>query len=837
MNRKEIDKKKELLLKNVQDCINKLIRLGYNDDIVYSIMPLFYVMVGYRHGIKFETESPEFNKDHFLQMPIECDLDSSAEKLISGITRHFPNLIRSEISYCVLDFYENNHHLFMDYYTDIIEYLITQAIERGGRYSSEYTTPSYLVDLLQKIILLEKPQGIYDPCAGLCTIATSPQMKDVKFEGLEINETTQLLASIRLDAHNRPLTVECGDVMTKWKYSPNSDCLYSDLPMGIKVSGKGNKLSYLDDEVISKFIQTSELKRAVLVLAINACSRPSNYILRNTLCDNNYVDMVIELPNSVLSHTGIKPIILVLNKEKKNKEMIFISASDCLINGSHHEKSIDIDTIMKRVNGSDRTLYATCLLDEIIYKNYNLSPSLYIKDEMKILPGQKLVPLYTIGSFYKGETDYDDKTGRVLEREMFCESLSEFKLKDVTLSPQKIDTNDKFLKLTKPCVIFSHSFRSFFIKYDDAPMFIKRNYFFPFVVDSTKCSLEYFVFLMRDPQVLKLLKGDGMYPQIGIIESHNTLVPFFEDKNSQKNLVERAYREVEKELRTKIEKLQELCGRSSDLLHNLGVTFTRMGSAVACLQEYFNENDDDLDGNSRMNYLSDDERRIFNNHKDDNDEIAISSVNSLGDNINFALRQINSTGSDFAFVTPNMEIVDIEEIIDSYCMAWDNIGYGTFSLLPSSSIHSYDSIKVKVDISMLYTLLDCILTNAHQHGFNRKAEDRNQVSIELKPVTINEQYSPEGSTGDEKFVLISVSNNGKPLPEGFTLKDFVTRGVVGINSSQDGLGGDHICKIAHHFGGRVSIESSEQWLSFNVLIPIYICSKDTKFTEYECESI
>jgi len=838
MEKKVTDKRKELLLKNVQNCINKLIRLGYDDEMVNTIMPLLYVLVAHRHGVRFETKSPEFNKDHFLQMPIEYELDRAAYRIINGIARHFPNLIKRELSYCIIDFYEENQHLFKDYYTDIIEYLITKTIERGGRGSSEYTTPSYMVDLLQRIILLEKPHGIYDPCAGLCSIAISPKMEDIEYEGLEINESMHLLASIRLDAHNRPLTVKCGDVMTNWNNNPNGDCLCSDLPMGVKVSINSRKQSYLDDEIISKFIETVGLNRAVLVLAINACSRQSNYKLRKLLCENNYIDMVIELPNSVLSHTGVKPVILVLNKTRKDKDVRFISASDCLINGAHHEKSIDIDTILKRIKGADKTQFAASSLDEIIDNDYNISPSLYIKEDISILPGQKLVPLNAIASFYRGETDYSDKTGRILERDMFSESLSEFKLKEVVLSSQELDTNNKYLKLTKPCVIFSHSLGRFFIKYDDAPLFIRRNYFFPFEVDTTKCSLEYFVLVMQNPQVLQMLSGTTILPHISESEVRRILVPYFEDLGSQKNLVERAYREVEKELRSKVEKLQELSGRSSDLLHNLGVTFTRMGAAVAFIQEHMKDDDMDLANNQRMNYFSDAERRLFLNDKKDDDEVVLSSLASLDDNIQYALRQINSTGTDFATVTPNMDIVDIEAVIEGYCMSWDNVGYGTFKLLPlSSSLNSWGDTKVKVDVSLLYTMLDCILTNAHQHGFNRKADDRNQVSIELKPVTINEQYMPDDCNGEEKYVLLSVSNNGKPLPEGFTLKDFFTRGVVGINSTQDGIGGDHICKIAHHFGGRVSIESSEQWLSINILIPMYIYPKETNFTEYEYESI
>ena len=89
----------------------------------------------------------------------------------------------------------------------------------------------------------------------------------------------------------------------------------------------------------------------------------------------------------------------------------------------------------------------------------------------------------------------------------------------------------------------------------------------------------------------------------------------------------------------------------------------------------------------------------------------------------------------------------------------------------------------------------------------------------------------------KKFVRIGVSNNGNPLPDEFSLQDFVSRGVVGTNSFQDGVGGDHIKKIVEKFGGLLSIESEPEWLTFNILLPVYLTSNNTKFSTYEYECI
>ena len=95
----------------------------------------------------------------------------------------------------------------------------------------------------------------------------------------------------------------------------------------------------------------------------------------------------------------------------------------------------------------------------------------------------------------------------------------------------------------------------------------------------------------------------------------------------------------------------------------------------------------------------------------------------------------------------------------------------------------------------------------------------------------------DGVRLDKKsYIKIEVANNGNPLPDGMTLQDFVARGVVGVNSSQDGVGGDHILQIIHHFGGKMAIEQTSKWFSVMLFIPVYLTSDDTDFydTDYEC---
>ena len=189
------------------------------------------------------------------------------------------------------------------------------------------------------------------------------------------------------------------------------------------------------------------------------------------------------------------------------------------------------------------------------------------------------------------------------------------------------------------------------------------------------------------------------------------------------------------------------------------------------------------------------------------------------------MRQINSTGTDFSVVKPSLKIEPLFDSVHNYLHNWSNFGFNTFEILPIKCTIS--ETKVKIDMDLFYTMLDCIFINAHQHGFNKHYTSENKVFVELKGVIVD----------DEEYALISISNNGSPLPDDFSLKDFSSRGVVGINSFQDGLGGNHIYEIAHLFNGKISIDSDSEWLSFNILLPIYLTSNNSNFEDYECECL
>jgi len=807
-----IEKKKELLFKELDRCLEELKECADLNDV---LMPLFYVLYAHKSGILVSIVGDAdniFSHRNRIQPYVDAEMNDIRLDILDRIRKYGNETYFKGKTIEIIDaFYGRNNELINEFYPELIEHIFTMYSKSAGKYSGIFTSPREITTLMYSLALQQGAKSIYDPCAGLCSGMIYPRMSDVNFVGQELNPKIKLFADIRMDAHNKKVFLYCENSLERWRGN-EAECLCADFPIGqraiVEINGVQKHLMF-EDAILWKFLETQSLKKAIVLVSIRFCSDNKNRDLRKILCENNYVDTVIELPDGVLSYTGVKTAIVVLDKERETRNVNFVSASGYFTNNSltiRREKTLDARTLLWRLHEKSDEQFAVCDIEEICKHDFSILPFDYIKSKVELQAGQKLVKFTDLIISEIRNFHYDDDEGYILPERYMCSTITdsdEHRLaKNIKLKSLE---GRRYNKLTHPCIIFNVRADKFFIKKDDMPLFVSANYH-AFDVDTSKCIPEYLVLavLKSRDMVKAAMRGTGM-PRIEYI---SLWLPIYEDIKTQQQIVDREFRQEEKQLRNKLAHLQTLNGRSSDLLHNLGVTFTRLDAAVENLRQQAG-----VEQESSRNLLS----------LAENQSPLAHSIKVLDDNIKYALRLINSTFTDFSKSEPIKKKVVLQEIIENYIEAWKNYGYATFSILPLKS--DIPQTKVEVDLEKFYTALDCILINAHQHGFLKKEKDTNHVLIELKAVTIK----------DEKYALISVSNNGEPLPDGFTLRDFAARGVVGLNSSQDGLGGHHISSIAHLHDGFIAIEKSTEWLSFHILIPTYINAKETVFDEYECE--
>mgnify|MGYP002751143905 CR=1 FL=1 len=636
---------------------------------------------------------------------------------------------------------------------------------------------------------------VYDPCAGLCSFAILPELNKVDFVCSELNHRTKVIADIRLNAAGKHLEINQEDSTFNWRGNSNCDCLASELPFGLRLNDRSldeRRPLLLEDFVLDKFIESESLTSAVLLVSASTCVRGNNFHIRKTLCEKNFVDTVIKLPRGILSYTGVDSVILVLNKHRKTKDVKFVYADDCIISDGRNKK-LDYQAVIARLNNSEDNQMEVVNISETYSHDCSLDPVYYLHNMIEVQSGQTLVKFRDLTNQIRGERRFDDVTGRVLLPEHFCSNIAEFHTRSIEIESIGLENPSRYVKVCSKCVIFNMMADRFYYKNDDEPLFVNPN-FSCFEVNEKACLPEYLIHVLLENKRIRETYSQGIINRI----NYNELsLPIYTNLESQRHIVERIYRQEQNELKKKLEKLQVLSGKFSDLIHNLGITFTKMSAAVAMLKK-------ECDAYSQDG----------------------SPIGVLNDNIQFALRQINCTGTDFSHVKPELEKVNLYKTVSDYLEAWKNFGYKSFDVAPIK-LNISDDTMVEIDKDLFFTMLDCIFINAHQHGFNKRNNPHNKVIIDLQGV-----YSD-----NVKYVMVGISNNGNPLTDGYSIRDFVERGNVGLNSSQDGLGGNHIMEIVHHFGGKLSIVSESEWLSFNVLLPIYLTSDDTKFIEYGSECI
>lgn len=780
------------LMVELDKCLSSLIR--YDVD---SLMPLFYVLCAHHEGhlvsIVGEGKSLFHGKMHIQPIEIVDGYESPLLKEIRNSVN--PSFFEGQSAEAVFQFYSMCNEYINEFYQDIIEHIISVYTSNAGKYSGVSVTTQEIAQLMGYFITDCAPRRVYDPCAGLCSFAILPELSKIEFVCSELSNRTKVIADIRLNAAGKQLETNQEDCTFNWRGNSNCDCLASELPFGLRLNDRSldeRRPLLLEDFVIGKFIESESLSSAVLLVSASTCIRGNNKHIRKTLCEKNYVDAVIKLPRGVLSYTGVDSVILVLKKHRYTKDIKFVYADDCIISDGRNKK-LNYQAVIERLEKTEGNQIGVVRVEETYSHDFSLDPVYYLHNMIEVQSGQTLVKFRDMTTQIRGERRFDDVTGRVLLSEHLCASITEFHTRSIDINSIELVNPDRYVKVSNKCVILNMTADKFYYKNDNDPLFVSPN-FSCFEVNENICLPEYLIHVLLDNKRIRETYSQGIISRVNYNELY---LPIYTNLRSQRLIVERIYRQEQNELKKKLEKLQVLSGKSSDLIHNLGITFTKMSAAIAVLRKE-NATSTQID----------------------------SPVNVLNDNIQFALRQINCTGTDFSHVKPELEKVNLYKTVSNYIMAWKNFGYKSFDVAPIKLNVSEDTM-VEIDKDLFFTMLDCIFINAHQHGFNKRYNSHNKVIIDLQGVYAD----------NNKYVMIGISNNGNPLTDGYSIKDFVERGNVGLNSSQDGLGGNHVMEIAHHFGGKISIVSESEWLSFNVLLPIYLTSDDTKFIEYGGEYI
>ncbi|QZX49325.1 type I restriction-modification system subunit M [Mycoplasma sp. E35C] len=352
-------------------------------------------------------------ENNFTEIFNEIKLDSN--KIGSSVIERNENIKNIIDKIWNMNFsYLNNN--YVDGFGDAYEFLISMYASNAGKSGGEFFTPQEVSELLIRLTTIDKEEikSIYDPACGSGSLLLRANKVLGKnkvidgFYGQEINHTTQNLCKMNMFLHGVAydnFSIAYGNTLTQpYDWNKKFEVIVSNPPYSIPWKGKDNPLlindprfspagvlapkSYGDLAFIMHSLYLLEDDGAAAIVCFPGVfyrDRAEKKI-REYLVNNNFVDAIIQMPVDLFFGTPIGTNILILKKNRKDRKIFFIDASDEFIkvgdNNQLSPKNIEniVDWYKNRKIIKEKTFNASFEL--IKEKKFDLTVSRYLDKKL-----------------------------------------------------------------------------------------------------------------------------------------------------------------------------------------------------------------------------------------------------------------------------------------------------------------------------------------------------------------------------------------------------------------------------------------------------------------------
>jgi type I restriction system adenine methylase (hsdM) len=271
----------------------------------------------------------------------------------------------------ILDFsdekmiFDESHLEGNDVIGDAYMYLVSTFASESGKKAGDFFTPAEVSTLLAKLTKSKPGARICDPTcgSGSLLIKAGMEVDDGNFSlyGQELNGSTWALAMMNMFLHRfDSATIRWGDTLRtpklkegdhlmkfdtvvanppfsldKWGADEAEHDSYRRFWRGVPPKSKG------DWAFISHMIEVAREKtgKVGVVVPHGVLFRGSSEgKIRKQTIEENILEAVIGLPANLFFGTGIPAAIVIFNKGKKDKNVLFIDASKEFENGKNQNK-------------------------------------------------------------------------------------------------------------------------------------------------------------------------------------------------------------------------------------------------------------------------------------------------------------------------------------------------------------------------------------------------------------------------------------------------------------------------------------------------------------------
>lgn len=296
---------------------------------------------------------------------------------------------------------------------DAYEFLIGEFASEAGKKAGEFYTPSKVSDMMAQIVTIgqedRKLFSVYDPAMGSGSLMLNVRNyinypDSVKYHGQELNTTTYRLAKMNLILHGvrkEDMRLRNGDTLNK-DWPTDEPYTFDSVLMNPPYSAKwSSDKSFLDDSRFNRYGRLAPKSKAdfafllhgfyhlkdsgtmAIVLPHGVLFRgAAEGVIRKKLLEDGSIDAVIGMPANLFFGTSIPTTVVILKKNRDNRDVLFIDASKEFEKVRNQNKltSENIDKIVgayRKREDIDKYAYLASF-EEIKENDFNLNIPRYV---------------------------------------------------------------------------------------------------------------------------------------------------------------------------------------------------------------------------------------------------------------------------------------------------------------------------------------------------------------------------------------------------------------------------------------------------------------------------
>lgn len=283
------------------------------------------------------------------------------------------------------------------------EYVIEQAVYRNDiiKDRGEFYTPEEIAKVMAKLIVTKDNIDVYDPICGSGNLLKSAlKTHKVKIYGKETNLDYYNILKTRLllnQVNNYNIVYGKEDIHREIK----ADVIMFNPPFADKTWKNNNfiKNPMFENRVVQPMVgdyvyvinmldKLKENGKMAVILPHGVLFRENEKRIREKLIDGNFIETIIGLPENLFHNTRISVIIMIISKNRKEEDILFIDASqdyesdrkNNILAPEYQEKIIN--TYIKKKNIENYSHLVT--KREIIDNEFDLTIKKYIQKRKKV---------------------------------------------------------------------------------------------------------------------------------------------------------------------------------------------------------------------------------------------------------------------------------------------------------------------------------------------------------------------------------------------------------------------------------------------------------------------